>query len=293
MSASAHQHPNVVDPYDEALAYEYLYSMPRSSLRAISAQTANRGILPSEALDEVIVFPDEYSKIKAFFDDHLGSFDVAVGNTPSYPARLADANERPPLIYYRGNINLIGRKSVSVVGARAASRDGLARAARLARILAQNGITVVSGLAAGIDTAALTSCIEHGGSAIGVLGTPINEAYPKQNIELQQAIARDHLLVSQVPFYRYAHQPFSSKRRYFRERNVTMAAISSATVMVEASDKSGSLIQAGACIEQGRSLFIMRSCLDNPDIAWPKRFLKAGARVLDDPNDLLQTFSGS
>lgn len=122
MTASAHQHPNVVDPYDEALAYEYLYSIPRSSLRTISAQTSDRGILPTEALDEVIVFPGEYSKIKAFFDDHLGSFDVAVGNTPSYPSRLADANERPPLIYYRGNINLIGRKSVSVVGARGVPR---------------------------------------------------------------------------------------------------------------------------------------------------------------------------
>lgn len=126
-----------------------------------------------------------------------------------------------------------------------------------------------------------------------MLGTPINEVYPQQNIELQQAIARDHLLVSQVPFYRYAHQPFNSKRQYFRERNVTMAAISSATVMVEASDKSGSLIQASACIELGRSLFIMRSCLDNPDIAWPKRFVKAGAHVLDDPNDVLQMLSGS
>lgn len=288
MSALALQLPDVVDPYDEALAYEYLYSIPHSSLKTISEQTVNRGVLPTEALDEIIVLQDEYSKVKTFFDDRLGSFDVAVNNTPSYPSRLAVANERVPLIYYRGNINLIDKKSVSVVGARAASAEGCARAARLAKILAQNGIAVVSGLAAGIDTAALTSCIEHGGSVIGVIGTPIDEVYPKQNIGLQQEIARNHLLVSQVPFYRYAHQPFNSKRQYFRERNVTMAAISNATVIVEASDKSGSLIQASACIKQGRDLFIMKSCLNNPNITWPKRFVDAGAHILDEPDDILQ-----
>lgn len=279
---------NVVDPYDEAIAYEYLYSIPSSSLKTISEQTVNRGILPTKALGEVIVLPEELSKVKALFDSHLGSFDVAVNNTPSYPSRLAVANERVPLIYYRGNINLIDKKSVSVAGARAASDAGKARAARLARILAENGIAVVSGLAAGIDTAALESCIGHGGSAIGVIGTPIDECYPRQNKGLQHKIARDHLLVSQVPFYRYAHQPFNSKRQYFRERNVTMAAISNATVIVEASDKSGSLIQARACIKQGRDLFIMRSCLDNGDITWPKRFVDAGAHVLEEPDDLLR-----
>lgn len=289
MAASALGLHDVVDPYDEALAYEYLYSVPHSSLKTISEQTVNRGVLPTEALAEVIVLPDEYSKVKDFFDKRLGAFDVAVNNTPSYPSRLAVANERVPLIYYRGNINLVDKKSVSVVGARAASEKGLARAARLARILAQNGIVVVSGLAAGVDTAALTSCMEHGGSAIGVIGTPIDEVYPKQNAGLQREIAQNHLLVSQVPFYRYAHQPFDSKRQYFRERNVTMAAISNATVIVEASDKSGSLIQANACIKQGRDLFIMKSCLDNPNVTWPRRFVKAGAHVLEDPDDLLKT----
>ena len=113
MSALALQLPDVVDPYDEALAYEYLYSIPHSSLKTISEQTVNRGVLPTEALDEIIVLQDEYSKVKTFFDDRLGSFDVAVNNTPSYHSRLADANARVTLIYYRGNINLIDKKRFS------------------------------------------------------------------------------------------------------------------------------------------------------------------------------------
>ncbi len=174
------------------------------------------------------------------------------------------------------------------MGARKASDAGKARAARLARILAENGIAVVSGLATGIDTAALESAVRNEGKVVAVIGTPIDECYPKDNAFLQSRIGLQHLLVSQVPFYRYSVQPFASKKVYFRERNVTMAAISDATVIVEASDTSGSLIQARACIKQGRPLFIMRSCLDNPDVTWPKRFVEAGAIVLEEPEALLE-----
>lgn len=279
--------PDVVDPYSEALAYEYLYSLPSSSLKTISERTVLRNMLPSEAMGESIVVEDEYDEVERFFSSKLGGFGVAVENTPQYPRKLHAAAERVPLVYYRGDINLAERKSVSVVGARKASPEGLARAARLGRILAKSGIVVVSGLAAGIDTSALSSCIQHGGRVIGVIGTPIDEVYPKQNSSLQETIARRHLLVSQVPFYRYSRQPFQSKKCYFRERNVTMAAVSDATVIVEASDTSGSLIQARACIKQGRPLFIMKSCLENESISWPARFVGSGAKVLERPDELL------
>lgn len=285
--------PAVIDPYREALAYEYLYSERGSSLKAISSMTVDKGLLPSEAAGDRLFSSEVEADIQAYFDSKLafdadlGGFGVAVDGTPQYPTKLHDANERVPLIYYRGDINLIERKSVSIVGARKASLEGCSRAARLARILAEEGICVVSGLAKGIDTAALVSAIKAGGRVIGVIGTPIDETYPRENASLHKAIAYGHLLVSQVPFYRYSKQPFNSKKCYFRERNITMAAISDATVIVEASDTSGSLIQAQACIKQGRPLFLMRSCLDNPDINWPARFVDAGARVLSEPEELL------
>lgn len=281
--------PRSIDPYQEALAYEYLYSLPNASLKTISAQTVERGLLPTEAMTETMVFPDERANVQATLDSKLGTFGVAVASTPQYPEKLTVANERVPLIYYKGNINLIGRPSVSVVGARAASEQGKARAARLARELARAGVCVVSGLAAGIDTAALESCIGNGGDAIAVIGTPIDVAYPRENARLQSLIGADHLLVSQVPFHRYAQQAIEQRKQYFRERNVTMAAISDATVIVEASDTSGSLIQAHACMRQGRSLFLMRSCLERPNLAWPEKFVAAGAQVLDDMDDLLSS----
>lgn len=293
MSTLSMLFPAAVDPYREALSYEYLYSLDKSSLKTISEQTVDRGLLPTEAISEIMVFDDDLNKVKTFFDTKIGSFDVAINNTPTYPQRLADAKKRVPLIYYKGDITLIERESVSIVGARKASEKGLMRAARLGKILAENNIVVVSGLACGIDTAALSSCIKHGGQTIGVIGTPIDESYPKQNIDLQAQISREHLLVSQVPFYRYHVQPFNSKKQYFRERNVTMAAISNATVIVEASDTSGSLIQANACIQQGRPLFIMKSCLDNLSVTWPRRFVKHGAIVLEEPEQLLSVLKDS
>ncbi len=281
-----------VSSYEEALAYEYLYSLDKSSLTTISKQTVERGLLPTEALSEVMVFEDEFNKVQACLDSKQGIFDIAISGTPLYPQGLMNITKRVPLIYYRGNAALFKPTSVAIVGARKATQKGLARAARLGRIVAGNNIVVVSGLASGIDIAALSSCIEYGGHVIGVIGTPIDETYPKENKDLQAQIAREHLLVSQVPFYKYSIQSFNSKKQYFRERNITMAAISKATVIVEASDTSGSLIAGKACLEQGKPLFIMKSCLDDPSVTWPYRFIERGAIVLEEPKQLFTILRG-
>ena len=151
------------------------------------------------------------------------------------------------------------------------------RADRLSREVVEAGFTIVSGLAAGIDTAAhRASLATKKGHTIGVIGTPLNEVYPKENLDLQECVAADHLLISQVPFYRYAHQPFKTKSYYFPERNETMAALSEATIIVEASDTSGSLTQARAALQQGRKLFILNSCFENRPITWPTTFAARG-----------------
>ena len=132
----------------------------------------------------------------------------------------------------------------------------------------------------------------EGGRTIGVIGTPINENYPKSNKQLQECVAQEHLLVSQVPFYHYAHEPFTHKKRYFPERNETMSALSEATIIVEASDTSGSLTQARACLQQGRKLFILNSCFENREISWPSTYEKRGAIRIRELDDILEALGG-
>jgi DNA processing protein len=135
---------------------------------------------------------------------------------------------------------------------------------------------VVSGLASGIDTAAHTAALEAGGQTICVIGTPISETYPRENSELQEHIARNHLLVSQVPIIRYMRQSPKWNRLFFPERNATMSALTQATVIVEAGETSGSLIQGRAALDQGRKLFILESCF-HLGLKWPERLQAAGA----------------
>jgi DNA processing protein len=225
--------------------------------------------------------------VSDFLKTKLGRFSIVVNRDFQYPLELRHAKHPIELFYYRGNLDLLGTKSISIVGARKASSAGLKRAERLSKGLVENGYSVVSGLAAGIDTAALHAAIESGGKVIGVIGTPIDQYYPKENKDLQDKIAKDFLLISQVPFYRYKKETFQLHRHHFPRRNVTMASISEATVIVEASDTSGSLTQARACVSQHKKLFILDSCFQNTNISWPAHYEKQGAIRVKELSDIL------
>jgi len=195
-----------------------------------------------------------------------------------YPDRLRDAAHPVELLYYRGWWDLIDSpKRIAIVGSRSVSDDGLRRTRKLVKLLVQDGYTIVSGLAKGVDTAAHTTAIDNGGSTIAVIGTPITEYYPPENRALQDLIAEKFLLVSQVPIWRYSTQDYRSNRLFFPERNATMSALAQATVIVEASDTSGTLAQARAALQQGRKLFILDNCFRNPKLTWPAKFQSQGA----------------
>lgn len=165
-----------------------------------------------------------------------------------------------------GDVSLIQRPSVAIVGTRNVSEHGAARARRLAKELVAERVVVFSGLAKGIDTEALTSAIGSGGKVVAVIGTPIDKAYPAENKRLQELIYRDHLLVSQ---FSPGMRVFPS---YFPERNKLMAALSDATAIIEAGETSGTLHQAAECIRLGRWLFIAQAVMDDASLSWPRKF---------------------
>lgn len=194
--------------------------------------------------------------------------------------------DRSKDIFYAGNLDCLTAPAVAIVGTRKVSPQGAARARKLAKGLASTGVAVVSGLAEGVDTEALNAAIAAGGRVAAVIGTPINKAYPAKNAPLQEIIYRDHLLISQFPA---GARTFKSN---FPERNRLMAAVSDATVVIEASDSSGTLHQSAECQRLGRWLFIAKSVVENPRLSWPARFLPyEKCVVLERVEDVLERIS--
>lgn len=195
-----------------------------------------------------------------------------------------EPSSRGPEVFCVGNLSLLLRPCVAVVGTRAVSEKGAARTGRLARELVAAGVVVVSGLAKGVDAAAHNATIEAGGHTVAVIGTSVQKAYPAENKLLQETIYRDHLLVS--PF----REEEVVQKHFFPRRNRVMAALSDATVIIEASDTSGTLHQAAECVRLGRWLFIARSLLEDSSVTWPKKFLGTSPRirVLETTQDILR-----
>lgn len=279
---------SVFSPFKELVSYEYLWSRSGSSLKNISEKLSLKKIQPSDLIQQDLFGQDKlYSDVENFISARLKNFSVMFKEDFQFPQKLLTAKNPIDMFYYRGNLDLLESPCISIVGSRKMSMAGKARAQKLAKALCKN-YTIVSGLAAGIDTAALTAAIKAEGNVIAVIGTPIDRYYPKENKILQDYIAFNHLLISQVPLYKYDHQPFNSKRAYFPERNITMAALSEATVIVEASETSGTHIQAKACFDQGKKLFILNSCFENDQIQWPQKYLAKGAYRINSVEQILE-----
>jgi DNA processing protein len=276
-----------VDIRAEMAAYESLWLGDRAWFASIAELfRQNPRALPSELVPKA-----EYERVLELLKRELGSrvgeVGVRVNGTGEYPDRLREADNPLELFYYRGDWSLASSPSVAVVGTREPSEEGRTSADRIARALVREGYTVVSGLAKGIDRVAHTVALEAGGRTIGVIGTSLFDAYPKENAELQERIAKEHLLISQVPFLRYRNQFYKANRLFFPARNVTMSALTKATIIVEAGETSGTLVQARAALSQGRQLFILESCFRRADLTWPAKYEKQGAIRVRSVNEIL------
>lgn len=271
---------DAISPAREMAAYEALWSQEGVTFKRIADLfRENSHALPSELIGDEDKIRQAWEKLvtllKAGKNEMPG---IRVNGAVEYPEKLRDAKNPLEVFYYRGDWDLAFAPSVAVVGSRKVSHDGIRRTRKLVRLLVEDGYTIVSGMAAGVDRAAHESALENGGRTVGVLGTPLYEHYPRENAALQDQVASEHLLLSQVPFLHYhSLSDYRVKSRFFPERNVTMSALTQATVIIEASDTSGTLYQARAALAQNRKLFILDSCFKNSAISWPHKFLAKGA----------------
>ncbi len=186
-----------------------------------------------------------------------------------YPPNLRVIYNLPPFLFYRGVLEPDDARAVAVVGTRSASADGLRRARAVTRGLARDGVTVLSGLAKGIDAAAHRATLESGSRTIAVLGTGILRCYPKEHEALAEEIAQKGALVSQF----WPSAP--PTRTSFPMRNVVMSGLGQGTVVVEASVTSGAKMQARLALLHGKKVFLMRSLV--AEQSWARSYVDRGA----------------
>ncbi|MGD9737521.1 MAG: DNA-processing protein DprA [Solirubrobacterales bacterium] len=212
--------------------------------------------------------------------DGIGARLVTVLDN-AYPSNLRVIPKLPPFLFYRGELRRDDARSVAVVGTRRASIEGLESAAKLAALLVAEGVTVISGLAKGIDTAAHSAVLDAGGRTIAVVGTGILQVYPKGNAELAEQIVERGAVVSQF-------WPSAPPTRFsFPMRNEVMSGISQGTAVIEANSTSGAKMQARLALEQGKRAFLMASLVTSEP--WAKGYLeKRGAIEVNSVDDVVK-----
>ena len=284
---------NVISPLHEASAYEALWDEEGATFKKISDKfRGSTNIKPSDLVPNAEIEKYKEKLLRLLKQYNINNLGIRLRGTLDYPDKLTDEQDPLELFYFQGLWDLVYSPSVAVVGARKVSEEGKRRTRKIVKHLVEDGFTIVSGLAEGVDTEAHTTALKLNGRTIGVIGTPLTEYYPRQNKELQSHIRDNFLLISQVPFIRYSNQSYKYNRYFFPERNKTMSALTKATIIIEASDTSGTLTQARAALKQGRKLFILNSCFENPNITWPSLYEQKGAIRVRDYEDIRSVLLG-
>lgn len=199
-----------------------------------------------------------------------------------YPSLLAEIPDPPRILWVRGDLSICDKSVVAIVGARAASREAIAAAEAIAGDLARAGIVVASGLARGVDAAAHIGALDAGGTTVAVLGTGIDRVYPAQNADLHERIAAHGLLLTEFP-------PGTPPRMgHFPRRNRIISGLSRGVLVVEAAEKSGSLITARLAADQGRDVMAMPGLTAGGRNRGAHALLKDGAKLVESAVDILQ-----
>lgn len=212
---------------------------------------------------------------------------VLVQGDARYPAALVSIPEPPTLLFALGHLSLLERPAVAVVGSRDPTAYGVDVCRRIVGQAAAAGIVVVSGMARGLDAVAHEQALGIGGGTIGVLGNGLGVVYPAANRRLYERVAAGGLLLTEFP---PGERPSAGS---FPRRNRLISGLATATVVVEAAERSGALITASAAADQGREVLAVPGPITSPTAAGVNRLLRDGATPYLEPLDLLQHYPGS
>ena len=206
---------------------------------------------------------------------------------PAYPGLLEELPDAPPLLFIEGDPSLLERPQLAMVGSRRASRPGLDNATAFARSLARGGFVITSGLALGIDGAAHQGALDVGGKTIAVLGTGLEQLYPRRHLGLAARIVEGGgALVSELPL------DCPPQAANFPRRNRIISGLSLGVLVVEASPSSGSLITARLAAEQGREVYAIPGSIHHPGARGCHQLIRQGAALVESVEDVLQALRG-
>lgn len=241
----------------------------RESLSALGDQ--GRQNLKAQANDEITSAAEKNITILTYDD-------------PRYPSLLKNIHDPPVVLYVRGNPEMLNCRGIGIVGSRAATHYGKSIAQQMASSLAQQGFTIISGMALGIDTAAHKGALAVAGRTIAVLGCGLDIIYPPGNHKLFKDIAFSGAVVSEYPL---GTLPDNFR---FPARNRIISGLSLGVVVVEAANRSGSLITASHALEQGREVFAVPGRIDSVKSAGTHTLLQQGAKLVHSVNDIAEEF---
>jgi DNA processing protein len=275
----------------ELLDYASLSLLPLWC-RSRTAEWLRDGVSPASILRRLLADhwsgePGRAAELAAQADAALrraqdGGISAVTWTDAAYPIALTTIVDPPPLLWTRGRIDALNLPSVAIVGARAASPYGLSVAEQLAADLSARGLVVVSGLARGVDSAAHRGALGVGGATVAVLGSGVDVMYPPEHLALAEAINVDGAVVSElVPGT--PPQPF-----FFPLRNRIISGLSRAVVVIEAGEKSGSLITARCALEQGRDVLAVPGNVLSGRNRGAHALLRDGAKIVESADDILE-----
>ena len=222
---------------------------------------------------------------KIIQDCNNNNIKIATKENPLYPARLKAENS-PLLLYYKGDLSCLDNTfTISVVGTRKATEQGMAHALGFGRQLAAGGGVVISGMAAGIDTQAHVGALDMGGKTVAVLGHGLDICFPKSNSRLMEEIEQNGTVIS-------IFAPGTpGKSHHFPMRNKIVSGLSAATLVVEAPVSSGALITANITLDAGKQVYVLPGAPDHPNYAGSNQLLVEGARAVLKGSDILKAYT--
>ncbi len=251
-----------------------------SARRALDASPAELDAVAATECGAALASPGLQRRVRDGLDRcRAPAIEILLWSDEGYPERLGHLVDPPPILFARGRLEVLGRSAVTIVGSRRSTAYGRRSAETLAAQMALRGITVVSGLALGIDGASHRGALQAGGDTIAVLGSGVDLIQPTSHRRLGEHIAREGLLLSEF-------LPGEPARAYhFPRRNRILAALGWAVVVVEAAEKSGALITVEHALDLGRDVYAVPGALDAPQSRGCNMLIRDGAQVITSPEE--------